>query len=289
MASDKSKELNWEEYEDITRFIYANLGHKKGVKIIGFGRDCKVKGRSGIQHQIDVLTEQSINGTRHLTAIECKFLKEKVDKTIVMKLQSIMSDADIQSGIIVCRSGFTKGTKTYAEHVGIRLVELREAGNQEVKKGQVINFGMLDLNMSITHTQTIITEIDLGFDKISDEQQIMGMHYARMHSLDGREIKFSKCVRAFSDALEDEEAFDRITTKTFAPNEKLIWNYKGKQQEINTVTFTGFLKRTKSNEKKSFELVDHVWLVMEELFEKRRMTLSKSGMMYNFPYGQQKK
>ncbi|MEJ5995224.1 restriction endonuclease [Pedobacter sp. Du54] len=226
-----ANEIDWKEYGDITRFIYGNLGHKEGIKIIGFGKDCKVTGRSGLEHQVDVLTEQSINGARHLTAIECKFLKKKVDKDIVMKLQSIMADEDIQNGMIVCRSGFTKGTKTYAKHVGIRLVELREAGDEETKKGQVINFSILDLNLGITHTQTIISEIDLGFDKISDQQQIMGMHYERIHSLDGLEIKFSKCVRAFSDALEDEEAVDRVTTKTFAPNEKLIWNIRASSRK----------------------------------------------------------
>lgn len=40
---------------------------------------------------------------------------------------------------------------------------------------------------------------------------------------------------------------------------------------------------------KYFNLVDHVWLVMEEIFEKRRMPLSKSGMMYNLPYDDRKK
>ncbi|TCD05867.1 hypothetical protein EZ449_15500 [Pedobacter frigidisoli] len=289
MADEGSKELNWKEYEDITRFIYGNLGHKDGIKIVGYGQHCKVKGSSGISHQIDVLTEQTINGIKHLTAIECKFLAKKVDKDIVMKLQSIMTDAGIQSGIIVCRSGYTKDTKTYAEHVGIKLVELWEAGETDVKQGQAINFGMLDLHIDVTLTRPIITEIDFGFEKMTDEQQIMAMHYVKMYSLDGREIKFSKCIRAFSDALENEEAFDKTVTRKFAPSEKLIWNYKGEQREINEISFTGLLKRTKSKETKYFQLVDHVWLVMEEIFEKRRMTLSKSGMMYNFPYGQQKK
>lgn len=143
-----------------------------------------------------------------------------------MKLRSIMSDAGIQSGIIVCRSGYTKDTKTYADHVGIKLVELWEAGVEDVKQGQVINFTTLDLHIGVTLTRPVITKIDFGFERITEEQQIMAMHYVKMHSLDGREIKFSKCIRAFSDALENEEPFDIITIRKFALSEKLVWNYK---------------------------------------------------------------
>lgn len=280
-----NSKLDWKEYENIIQFIYGNLGHKDGIKIIGYGQDCKVKGQSGVSHQIDVLTEQTINGAKHLTAIECKFLAKKVDKDIVMKLKSIMEDAEIQSGIIVCRSGYTKGTKAYAEHVGIKLVELCEAGDKGVREGQEINFGILDINIGIEKIEAIITEIDFGFEKMTDERQTMAMHYAKMKTPDGREFKFSELMKRFSDALHKNESFDKPITVTFTPNQKLIWNYRGNDHDITTIAISGYLKFTSSKQTKSFNMVDHVWLIMEELFEKRRMTLSRTGMMYNFPYG----
>ena len=55
-----------------------------------YGRNCKIKGRSGVYHQIDVLTEQ-LGGEQYLlTAIECKYWNKKVNKDIVMKLSKIM-------------------------------------------------------------------------------------------------------------------------------------------------------------------------------------------------------
>ncbi|MEJ5996577.1 hypothetical protein WG904_19270 [Pedobacter sp. Du54] len=173
--------------------------------------------------------------------------------------------------------------------MGIRLVELWEADDAEVKRGQAINFGMLDVRMNITCTRPIITEIDLGFEKITEEKQIMAMPYVSLSSSDGREVKFSKCIGSFSDALHNEDIFDRPVSRTFRPNEKLIWNRRGELKEISEIIITGYLKKTESTEMKYFNLVDHVWLVMEEIFEKRRMTLSKSGMMYNLPYDDGKK
>src|SRR5437868_11506271 len=101
----QATEINWEEYEAITKYIYGALGEQHGIKVIGCGRSCTVKGKSGVTHQIDVLTEQSDGEKTRRTAIECKFLKGKVTKDTVMKLQGIMEDTGIESGIIVCKTG----------------------------------------------------------------------------------------------------------------------------------------------------------------------------------------
>ena len=58
----EKNELDWEEYEAITQYIYGALGKKYGIKVIGYGRNCKVKGKSGISYQIDVLTAQPDGG-----------------------------------------------------------------------------------------------------------------------------------------------------------------------------------------------------------------------------------
>ena len=47
--------LDWKTYESITKYIYETLGEKSGVKIKGYGNRCKVPGKSGVIHQIDVL------------------------------------------------------------------------------------------------------------------------------------------------------------------------------------------------------------------------------------------
>jgi hypothetical protein len=47
------------------------------IKIKGYGHNCKVTGKSGLSHQIDVLTEQLDGEQLLLTAIECKYWNKK--------------------------------------------------------------------------------------------------------------------------------------------------------------------------------------------------------------------
>ena len=44
---------------------------------------------------------------------------------------------------------------------------------------------------------------------------------------------------------------------------------------------TGFLTIDDLSTKKYFTLTDQLWMVMEELFNKRRLSLSKSGLIWS--------
>src|ERR1700761_257401 len=159
--SDKN-ELDWEEYEAITQYIYGALGAQYGIKVKGFGRNCKIRGKSGVQHQIDVLTEQFEGERQLLTAIECKYAKKKVDKEIVMKLSETMEDSGIASGIIVCKAGFTRDAVAYAAHKGIKLVELRETFENDADHKKVVEIATIDINIGMVVTRVNVTSIDFG-------------------------------------------------------------------------------------------------------------------------------
>src|ERR1700753_795786 len=102
-----NNELDWEQYEAITQYIYGAIGAQYNIKVKAYGRDCRIKGRSGVEHQVDVLTEEFEGERQLLTAIECKYWNKKVNKDVVMKLSETMLDAGISSGIIVSKTGFT--------------------------------------------------------------------------------------------------------------------------------------------------------------------------------------
>ena len=88
--------LDWKTYEFITKYIYETLGKEAGVKVEGYGNTCKVLGKSGVKHQIDVLTSHSDGIHTYKTAIECKYWNEKISKETVMKLSDIIDDTGIQ-------------------------------------------------------------------------------------------------------------------------------------------------------------------------------------------------
>lgn len=111
--------LDWKKYESITKYIYETLGKQSGVTIKGYSSTCTVKGKSGVSHQIDVLTAHSDGIHTYETAIGCKYWKKKVNKDIVMKLVQILEDTGISKGIIVSKSGFTRDGIQYAKHTNI--------------------------------------------------------------------------------------------------------------------------------------------------------------------------
>jgi len=280
----ESKELDWEEYEKITKYIYEMLGAQAGIKVRGYGRDNWIKGKSGVKHQVDVLTEQIDNQRRVLTAIECKFIKKKATKEIVMKLYAVMEDLNIQSGIIICKAGFTKDTIAYARHMGIKLVELWESGKTGLNSGHTVEFGELDIHINVAVTRPITTKIDPGSVILTDNNEIMSMHYAMMYTAEGRKVPFKICFKQFNDLLRDRDNLKEEITVTYGtPFDKLNWKYKGQEVIVEKITFTGYLTEFNEHSKKYFTLVDQVRMIMKEIFERKRITLSKTGMLYNLP------
>lgn len=196
--------LDWKMYEDITKYIYEMLGSKYAIKVIGHGNKFKMLGKSGVRHQIDVLTEQIVGGKVYWTAIECKYITKKVTKEIVMKLRASMNDADIASGVIVCKSGYTRDTLMYAKHQGIKLVtlkELEEGGNQ------IVNLATVEFVINFTLTRPTIVSIDFGTFIISDSDEIYRFYingYAMIITPEGSKIPLKDYIWKFINVVNKE-------------------------------------------------------------------------------------
>ena len=284
MAEENDTALDWKGYEDITKYIYEMLGAGYGIKIRSYGSKSKIQGKSGVKHQIDVLTEQTDGGKMLLAAIECKYWKKKVTKEVVMKLSETMRDADIASGIIVTTTGFTPDTLTFADHVGIKLVELREACENNGSGEQQIDIGILDIHINATLTRPKIISIDLGRTQITDEDELMALRFpghAFILTPDGRKIAFDQFVNIYCREVgKTQQLLKTITLRFPHITGKLIRNYCDAEIEIEKMEFSGFLIESDESTKKSFQLVDQVWMIMKEIFEKNTFKLSKSGLLF---------
>lgn len=280
--TDKN-ELDWEEYEAITQYIYGALGAQDGIKVRGYGRNCKIVGKSTVEHQVDVLTEQ-FNGERQLlTAIECKYWNKKVDKDVVMKLAQIMTDADIASGIIVCKSGFTQDTLTYAEYLGIKLVELWEAGENDASFKKTFEIGTLNINAKVIVSRGVVTNIDFDGTPIAvnGEDEMIALHYVKFNDGSGNTISLGEFLREFSEAVQRKGELLKITTIEYPLNRKLFWRQSNREITFGKIAITGFFAKIDKSSEKSFLLTDQVWMIMNELFDKRKLTMSKSGLIWN--------
>ncbi|GAB2686661.1 hypothetical protein GCM10027037_05820 [Mucilaginibacter koreensis] len=279
-------ELDWKEYEAITKYIYTSLGKRDGIKIIGYGQNCKIKGKSTIEHQVDVLTEQFDGQKRLLTAIECKYWNKKVDEDVVMKLAGIMEDSDITSGIIVCKSGYTPNTLTYAAYKGIKLVELWEAGENDNAYNKTFELGTLNINIGAIVSRGVVTSVDFGDKRIdvANEEEMFAMHNVILHDLNGNTISLSKFLGEFSKERQRRGELLKTMTIDYPLNRKLLLKHDEGETSFQRISITGHFAKLDKSSKRSFALTDQVWMIMKELFDKRHLALSKSGLIWNLSH-----
>lgn len=277
----QERNLDWKTYESITKYIYETLGKEFGVKIKGYGSTCKVIGKSGVEHQIDVLTSHSDGVHIYLTAIECKYWKEKVNKDIVMKLAEIIQDSNIDKGIIVCKNGFTQDGIDYAKHKNIELVELREIEENDLNENpKEIHIGDLQLHITTSIKRTEILNIDIGDNRnIGVKCELDYLNFLVIREDERPKTLFDYITEFRNDVNPQNKKIERLTKHYKIPN-GVIYNRETKESlKINGITFIGQLREISDNKDLEFRLVDNVWLIMKSIFNERTFTFTDSGLI----------
>lgn len=151
------------EYEKFTRELCERLALYKGLLSSNVQHNVKLRGKSGLNHQIDVYWEYNKDGIVHRVAIECKNYSYGVSIGKVRDFYGVISDLDNVKGIMVTTVGYQTGAKKFADYYGISLKELRAP-----RDGETI-IGELDMHFEtdVTHRLFLINEewaAKQGFD-----------------------------------------------------------------------------------------------------------------------------
>jgi hypothetical protein len=276
-----SQRLDWKKYEAITKYIYETLGSQTGVKIKGYGPTCKVTGKSGVVHQIDILAAHSDGIHSYQTAIECKFWNEKINKDIVMKVSEIIEDAGITKGVIVSKSGFTADGIAYAKHRNIGLVELREVEEKDLEgKQTTFDVGILQLRMRVTRRRPEVLRIELDSVENTKIEKEYWINNYILKLANGKQVPFANYLKEFQDELHRQNKEWQATSKRYeVPGATLHNAQRNFSITVNVITLTGVLTKTDQNTTHQFTLVDQVWLIMKSLFEQKTFTFSESGLI----------
>lgn len=273
---EKQNILDWKTYESLTKYIYETLGKKFGVNIEGYGNNCKVKGKSGIYHQIDVLTSESGESGIYRTAIECKYWNKKINKDIVMKLCAILSDSGIDEGIIVSKNGFTKDAMQFANHHNIKLTQLREAGEEDHDTHKELEIAVIDFQINITVHRPQIFKIIVS---TNDDQSIIlsekDQYQISIENCKKRKIRLFDAIMIFKEDLHNEKPFT-IIVKNYDFKDSILY-LKDHEEKIKEIKFIGMLKYIHENHNKTFSVRDQVWLIMKSIFEQQVFIISKYG------------
>nr|WP_321237220.1 restriction endonuclease [uncultured Psychroserpens sp.] len=274
--------MDWKDYENITKYIYEELGRKTGVKIIGYGNTFKVRGKSGVSHQIDVLTNHSDGIHNYQTAIECKYWEKKINKDVVMKVASIVEDTNIHKGVIVSKRGYTADGISFAKEKNIGLIELREikAGEpKENNKETIFPIAELILNFKIKRNRPKILNIEFDFVDINRKSEKIEPNQMIIRLQDGNEITLNEYMISFKEELHKQEPSKRIKKYYELENANLINTMSKEIAQIRGLTLIGFLEVKNMDNTRHFNIVDEVWLTMKSLFENNSYTISKLGMI----------
>lgn len=108
-------------YEDLIRYVYEQLSHLNG-KEIDVKRNVKIKGKSGVLHQIDVFYEFELNDIVHRVAIECKDHNRPITKGDVQEFKAKLDDIPNSTGLMASKKGYQSGAKEYAAHYDIEMI-----------------------------------------------------------------------------------------------------------------------------------------------------------------------
>ncbi len=123
---------NFKIFEIISEGLYKKLLEKdfdpEKTKI---SRNKKITGRSGANHEIDILIEISTELKTFKIAVECKYLTRKVSKQVVAGFVEVLNDLNITNGCIISKLGYQTGAVKLAFFHGIRLDIMKVPDEEE--------------------------------------------------------------------------------------------------------------------------------------------------------------
>jgi hypothetical protein len=114
------------EYEALTKKTYeAILGN------IDVRHNVKVRGRSGVEHQIDVFWEFRQAGVTHRVLIECKNHASNLTMEKARNFHSVVQDIGNCIGIMVTKTGYQSGAADYCRAYGLQMKVLRSPTEED--------------------------------------------------------------------------------------------------------------------------------------------------------------
>ena len=279
--------MHWQSYEELVKDIYEKLGEAANIRILCWGPACKVQGKSGVSHQIDVLTTHSDGVHEYRTAIECKHWEKKVDKDPIAKLSAILEDTQIEKGVVVSQSGFTSDAKGFARAKNISLVELRRPVGEvhvdlhiEMPKYYDYEFIQEDLadRGKLLQVQALTSEI---FFCTADGSSIT------LHKLTNSVPSISGSGFVNIDALgfqwvESSSAEDEVKAYAVKFPEGTTLSIPTSDARATIREFRFKVRYTRTTEKITIYGEDYVSFVMYAIFENRTFAIGADGAVRVF-------
>jgi len=140
----------WKTFETLTQRIQQQLAPEAVVT-----HDEKLKGKSGVLHQCDVVLRAPVGQYEFFAVLECKDWAEKVGLDVIRSFQSKISDIEAMKGIVVSASGFTSEAKRFAQSNNISTYSLVDAESVKWREEAIIPIVVKHVSLKNAQVSTI--------------------------------------------------------------------------------------------------------------------------------------
>lgn len=158
------------KYEQLTKATYQAILRKEGVNTIEVQHNIKVKGRSGVEHQIDVYWSFIQAGIEHKVVIECKNYASSISLEKVRNIFGVLHDIGSAQGLMVTKTGYQSGAADFAKYYNIGLKILRKPIDDDWQ-GRVKNININLIAKSVISTKDKPLTASLYIQPIDDAQE----------------------------------------------------------------------------------------------------------------------
>lgn len=148
------------EFELMTMNVYIGLLKKYPEVKVELRK--KIIGKSKVAREIGVYAEVPVGLHKYRTAIECKDYKNNIGIEKVQEFLGKLQDLNVDKGILVTKSGYTKPAKAFAKGHGIDLIELRKP-TEEDGEGRVKT---IHVQMNIYYPEIYDIELKTGREEL---------------------------------------------------------------------------------------------------------------------------
>ena len=251
------------------------------VTVECWGSSCRIEGPPGVFHQIDVLTNHSDGLHQYRTAISCKYWNRKVGIPVVRELAQVVQDAGLSKGVVVSKMGFTDPARTYAESKSIGLVELRKPVDKDWD-GYIREIH-INLEMDTTRIHDINFEITVPKPDPGQKPLQSGFVFCPLTlnqvfiGIPGKEIETLQQL-----ASEERRRHpDKDKYELCFPAGSVVTIPDHPEHPTHGHSVTGVSFRVEYNPPVTRDIVvradDHIYMIMESLFDGRRFNITKDG------------
>jgi hypothetical protein len=242
-------ESKWLEFERLIKNIQQTLAPEAKVS-----HNQLLRGKSGVEHQCDVVLSANIGQYPFLCIIEAKDWKKRVGIEVIRDFWGKIDDIGAMQGVIVSGKGFTKKAERFASKKGIILYKLIDAQSVKWKNEALLPIQITQINLKSVSGRIIDSRTNEPMSPERNGEPIIDPQSCLFDAKANRYLKYKEFF--------EQEWDEKYRNKVPSPDEDSF------QTESNRYFFC-------TNQERQFPIIIQFRFIPEVIYYYGRLSLTK--------------